>query len=70
MTHRTAINQAVTNASNIPQVARFLDDCEFQDYINEAGCWAKQKDNTDATPPPAGAPGNLVEVGRVQRVTI
>lgn len=64
------MHQALTCAITIAKVARFLDGCEFQDYLNETGCWAKQKEKTDATPPVPGAPRDAVEVGRGQRMLV
>jgi len=61
------------------QVARFLDDCEFQDYIDEAGWWDQQiqnlehnpfqaTDTADATSAAAGEIKGLIEVGRLETI--
>lgn len=61
------------------QVARFLDDCELQDYIDEAGWWDQRiepleptaiqaTDTVDATSVAPGAFKGLKEVGRLDSI--
>lgn len=33
----------IASVTALLQVANFLDDCEFEDYINETGWWATQQ---------------------------
>lgn len=42
--HDHALNTINQPRMALSQVACFLDDCELQDYVNEAGCWDKQRE--------------------------
>lgn len=37
----------IVSVTALLQVATFLDDCEFQDYINETGWWATQQEQQE-----------------------